>query len=304
MRLVRFVASMFSLGCLLGSVGCTPDSSVDDIEASSDDAEALSLPLQVLDVTKSNAPSGLTILRKKSEYVAFFGAEPPAGVNFNQSWVVHYSIGVQNTGGYSVSFTSIDRIGSGASARLEVHTLDRTPGPNCAVTMALTNPQVTVKIPKQTKTIPVEQIFGLEVTDCGTVQNWCATALCAPGTTCDEFSDACVDDPFCPKVKCANGYECNEDLDACIGRLCDPDDSNSCPSGFVCENQIACITTPCPTEFRCEPAPEVTCDEIGWEGICHGPTLKYCDGDAMTVIDCAPGQCEFVEADGYYDCVP
>ncbi|MBL8741398.1 MAG: hypothetical protein JNK04_09895, partial [Myxococcales bacterium] len=102
---------------------------------------------------------------------------------------------------------------------------------------------------------------------------------------------------------CANGYECSEELDQCIGRICDPNLANDCPQNFVCENQIACITTPCPTEFRCEPAPEVTCDQIGWEGICQGATLKYCNGDDMVTQSCSPGQCEWVEQYGYYDCV-
>lgn len=298
------VASLVALGSLLGVAACAPGSVDNESESSADDSDALSLPLEVLPVSKSEAPPGLTILRKKSEYVAFFGQQPPAGLSFNQSWVLHYSLGIQSTGGFAASIPSVDRIGSGANAQLEIHSQDRAPGPNCMVTQALTNPQVTVKIPKQAKAIPITHANTYVQTDCGTVQGWCATALCGPGQVCDEFSDACVEEPFCPKVKCANGYTCDEDVDACVGRECDPADASSCPSGMVCDNQIACITTPCPTEFRCEPAPEVTCQQIGWVGTCQGTTLKYCDGDDMTVVDCAPSQCDFVDADGYYDCVP
>lgn len=296
------LSTLLAASCLLG---CAPDSGLDDRDEAAEDSEAaLSLPLTVLDVRKSPAPNGLTVITKKAEFVEFFGSQPPAGLNFNKSWVLHYSMGIANTGGYAAGISQVERIGSGQGARLAVHTTDTSPGPNCIVTMALTNPQVAVVIPKQKKSIQVEQTNEALVTDCGTVQNWCAAALCGPGQVCDEFQDACVEEPFCPKVKCANGYVCDEDVDACVGRPCDPDDSNSCPAGFSCDNQIACITTPCPTDYRCEPAPAVSCDEIGWVGICQGPELKYCNGDELVVQNCAPGQCDFVEAYEYYDCVP
>lgn len=297
------LASLFSLGSLL-AFGCAPDSGLDDASEEAQEGEdALSLNVQVLNVTKSNADPGLTIIKKKADYVAFFGQQPPAGLSFNSSWVLHYSMGVQNTGGYAAGIPAVEREGTGSNKRLVVHTTDTSPGPNCIVTMALTNPQVTVKIPKQSNSLGLDQTNESIVTDCGTVQNWCASALCGPGLVCDEFTDSCVEEPFCPKVKCANGYECSEELDQCIGRICDPNLANDCPQNFVCENQIACITTPCPTEFRCEPAPEVTCDQIGWEGICQGATLKYCNGDDMVTQSCSPGQCEWVEQYGYYDCV-
>lgn len=300
-QLVSVAASVLSL-----IAGCAPDSAVNELSEDVVDSEdALSLPIEIVNVTKSNAPAGLTILTKKADYVAFFGSQPPAGLNFNASWVVHYSMGVQNSGGFSAGITSIERVGQGGNKRLEVHTQDTSPGPNCFVTMALTNPQVTVKIPKQNKSLAIEQLPSSVVTDCGTVQNWCATALCDGSTICDEFQDACVADPnaFCPKVKCANGYVCDEEVDACVGRPCDYEDSNSCPNGMVCANHIFCVTTPCPTDFYCEPAPEVTCEQIGWEGICQGPTLKYCDGDEMISQVCTPGQCEYDEANQYFDCV-
>ncbi|MFO0549531.1 MAG: protease complex subunit PrcB family protein [Polyangiaceae bacterium] len=282
---------------------CVPDTSVSDGEVAEDDADALSLAFSTLPVTKSNAPQGITVITKKSAYVAFFGLQPPAGLDFNKSWVVHYSMGVMNTGGYGIAISDVERKGSGSSAKLVVHLAETVPGPNCPVTQSLTNPQVTVKIPKQKAGIVVEPLFASTVTDCGTVQNWCATALCGPDTRCDEFTDACATDLFCPRAKCANGYVCDEALDACVGRPCDQADSNSCPSGFVCDNQIACITQPCPVDYRCEPAPTVTCADIGWVGVCQGPDLKYCDGDVMHSESCAPGQCGWDDANAYYDCL-
>ena len=302
-RFLVTIGSLFALG--LGA--CAPDSGLEDLEQAADSENELSLSFVELDSVKSPAPPGLTILRKKSEYVAHFGTQPPADLNFNKSWVLHYSMGVQETGGYDVAFTSIAREGTGANARLVVHTMEEGPGPNCMVTMALSNPQVTVKIPKQNKTIGLDQTNETSVRDCGTVQNFCATKECGPNQVCDEFQDACVEAPFCPKVKCANGYVCDEDVDACVGRPCEPSDPNSCPANFVCDNQIACITQPCPSEFRCEPAPApVTCAEIGWVGVCEGTVLKYCSSNSsndMTTLDCAPGSCEFSQANQYFDCV-
>lgn len=302
MKSIRLLALLLS-SLSFAAAGCAPGSEIESSEQADDDSDALSLAVETIAVSKNPAPPGLTVLTKKSEYVAFFGAEPPASLNFNKSWVLHYSMGIQNTGGFAASIASVERQGSGASSKITVHPVEASPGPNCIVTMALSNPQVTVKIPKQKKGVPVEMAIDYVTTDCGTVQGWCATATCGSGQVCDEFSDSCVKEPWCPKVKCANGYVCDEDVDACVGRPCDAADSESCPVGFVCDNQIQCVTTPCPADFRCEPAPAVSCADIGWVGVCQGPVLKYCDGDTMTTQTCSPGQCDFVESLGYFDCV-
>ncbi len=298
---------LFALGSalVLSLSACAPGTELDSVEQTDLTESELSLSMQIVDVKKSPAPPGLTIIRKKSEFVEFFGTQPPAGLNFNKSWLLHYSMGVQNTGGYEATFVGVEREGSGANAHLLIRSNDQNPGPNCFVTQALTNPQVAVKIPKQSKNIPITHANTATFTDCGTVQNWCATALCETGQVCDEFTDACVEEPFCPKVKCANGYSCSEELDQCIGRLCDPEDADSCPANFECLNQIQCITQPCPGEFRCEPAPpEVTCADIGWNGTCVGNILKYCssnEADDMTTQDCSPGSC-VVNQQGFADC--
>lgn len=300
-RLTRLLALGSAL-LLLSPAACAPDTSLEDAEAADGRADELALPFEVLELQKAGADAGLTVITKKSEFVAFFGFAPPSSVNFNKSWLLHYSMGVRNTGGYGASITGVERVGPAGQKQLVVSTLDVEPGPNCFVTMALTNPQVTVKIAKQKKTIEVVQDGEVSVTDCGTVQDFCATALCAPGTVCDEFQDACVEQDFCPLAKCANGYVCDEDQDACVGKPCDPSDAASCPAGFACENHIVCITTPCPADYRCEPKPEVTCADIGWVGTCEGSVLKYCVGDEMTVIDCAPWTCGYSDAYEYYDC--
>lgn len=299
------LVSWFAIGSFIAAVsslGCAPDTSLDPVEDAEDRAEDLSLAFQELDIHKSNAPPGLTIITKKSEFIAHFGFAPPADLSFNSSWLIHYSMGSRNTGGYDANITSVERQGPAGNKQLVVSTEDVEPGPNCFVTMAFTNPQVTVRIPKQKKSIQIAQNGSVEITDCSPVQDFCASALCALGTVCNEYEDACVEQDFCPLAKCANGYVCDEGQDACVGRPCDPDDATSCPAGFACENHIVCITTPCPADYRCEPKAEVTCDDIGWVGTCEGSVLKYCTGDDMTVVDCAPWSCGYSDAYDYYDC--
>ena len=302
--MIRRLLASLATSLSLAVAACAPGGDLDSFEEAGDTESELALAMTVVPVSKSEAPPGLTILRKKSEFVSFFGQQPPADLDFNKSWVVHYSMGIQNSGGFAAGITAIEREGSGASARLLVRSTDTSPGPNCFVTMALTNPQITVKIPKQKKSIPVDHANESIVTDCGTVQNFCWTVKCAAGFVCDEFQDACVEEPFCPKVKCANGYTCDETVDACVGRLCEPSDAASCPSGMVCQNQIACITAPCPEEFRCEPGP--TCADIGYEGTCVDNTLMYCssnEADDLQSIPCGSSTCGWDSTNGFYDCL-
>jgi hypothetical protein len=48
-------------------------------------------------------------------------------------------------------------------------------------------------------------------------QPFCASALCGPGTTCDEAQRACVAlDPFCPAALCGPGTTCSEEQRACV----------------------------------------------------------------------------------------
>jgi hypothetical protein len=281
---------------------CAPATDLGDLEDADERAFELSLAFEELDVRKSAAQAGLTVITKTADYVAFFGEAPPAGVDFKKHWVLHYSMGVQSTGGYDANILEIEREGSGAGSSLVITTQDVSPGPMCLVTQALTNPQVTVKIKKQKKTIEIQQITESTVTDCSQ-PNWCAAALCAPGTTCDELVDACVGGDFCPVAKCANGYVCDEDQDACVGRPCDPNDALSCPSGMACENHIVCITWPCPADFRCAPASDDPCQGIDWAGTCEGSTLKYCDAGQLVTIDCSPYDCGWNAGQSYFDCL-
>jgi len=283
----RKLVASFALAALslAPMFGCAPDNSIDSSEEVDERDSALSVGFEEIAVTKSNAPPGVTVIKKKADYVAFFGVQPPPGLSFNSSWVLHYSMGVENTGGYSTSVDNVERIGKGSTAHLLLTTQDVSPGSNCPVTQSLTNPQVTIKIPKQKSGVTVNHIANTQVTDCS------------------------ADDEYCFKVKCANGYVCDEAADACVPRPCDQDDPNTCPSGFACENHLACFAAPCPSDFRCwpvtapPPPPANICDEIGWIGTCDAAVLSYCTSDDVVhTYDCSPGSCGWVPSYGFYDC--
>lgn len=290
-------AVLFSSTMVVACAPEAPDADVEE-ESSRSEADALSLPFQTLDVKKSAASPGLTVLKTKAQYKAFFGANPPSSVNFNQSWVLHYSSGVQNTGGYKAEIIGVDRTGAGANKKLTVTTRDTSPGEGCFVTQALTNPQMTVKINKQVSTLPVELSMTSATTDCS-VPNWCATALCGPGQMCIEETDTCKNS-FCMVAKCANGYRCDDEAAACVPRECDPDVADTCPAGFACTNNIVCITFPCPADYRCHESP---CGTTTFEGECDNNTLKYCDNNTLHTVDCQTSTCGYDASHAWYDCL-
>lgn len=252
---------------------CAPDSSIETDDAKADSA-ALSLPFEVVEITKPAAPAGLTVIKNKAQFLAFFGFAAPSDINFNHSWILNYSMGVQNTGGYTAEINSVDRTGSGSHRKLTVSTTSTSPGSSCPVTESLTNPQMTVKIAKQTN--PIELILNDTpiVHDCNA---------------------------FCPHVKCANGYECDEAQDACVPRSCDPD-APDCPSNFACENHIVCITAPCPTDYRCYPHAVDPCNGITYEGQCTGNTLEWCEDSTIHTVPCGSQTCGFDSSANWYDC--
>lgn len=291
-------AFLFSTSLLVACAPEAPDATDVEEESSRSEGDALSLSFQKLDVTKSNAPAGLTVLKTKAQYKAFFGSNPPASVNFNQSWVLHYSMGVENTGGYKAEIVGVDRTGTGSNKKLTITTRDTSPGQACVVTQSLTNPQMTVKINKQTSSLPIEQSATFETTDCS-VPDWCATALCGPAEKCDEATDTCKHS-FCMLAKCANGFECDDSVSACVPRQCDPNVADTCPSGFACTNQIACITAPCPTDYRCH---EAGCGSVTFEGECNGNVLAYCENKTLHTVDCQSSTCGFDAGHAWYDCL-
>jgi hypothetical protein len=303
MRVIASLFACFAVSLPLFAFGCAPDSAPEaNDEDLSREGSALSVPFEVLPFSRNAAEPGITVIKNKTQFKAFFGVAAPADLSFVDSWVVHYSTGVQSTGGYGASITGVERTGTGAEKLLTVHTLEVSPGALCPVTMALTNPQQTVKIKRQAAQIPVAEEHAAEVTDCSE-PGFCMKAFCGPGTYCDEATDSCVgnDPTFCHKAKCANGFSCDEAEDACVPRACDPDVANDCPADFECANQIMCITTPCPTDFRCVYLGP--CQGIDWAGVCEADgTLKYCDNDQLVTVPCGAQGCAWDDANSYFDC--
>ena len=62
--------------------------------------------------------------------------------------------------------------------------------------------------------------FAALAAACGTKStetDFCPTALCGPGTVCDEKQDKCVPaSDFCPTALCGPGTVCDEKQDKCV----------------------------------------------------------------------------------------
>jgi hypothetical protein len=302
MSFFRLIAGS-ALTALLAITACAPEAPTDEQDdTSSERASELKLDFVEVPFSKSGAPPGVTVIKNRTQFKSFFGVEAPSDLKFNKNWLIHFSMGGQNTGGYDANILDVERVGSGVNARLVITTEAVSPGPLCIVTQALTNPQVTVKIKKQNSNIAIDTNATETVTDCSQ-PNWCHAAKCSAGFHCDELSDGCVpdEDAFCPRVRCANGFSCDETVDACVPRACDPNVADTCPSGFQCANQIACITQPCPEDYRCVEADP--CQGISWEGQCENNTLSYCENQSLTVIPCGNATCGWDQAHNYNDCL-
>jgi hypothetical protein len=274
MSILRSLAALLVAAAATLAVGCAPPG--EDVgETESDVAEgdeALDVAFVAIDARRSAADAGLTVIKSKGAYRDFFGSEPPADVQFNKHWVLHYSMGIMNTGGYGTEITSIEKVGSGQDRRLVVHTVDTSPGFGCFVTQALTNPQVAVRINKHNGA-DVEAAAEVSITDCS-------------------------QENFCHRVRCANGYECDEAQDACVPRACDPEVENDCGPLMQCVNRIVCITTPCPADYRCEDP----CAGLTYDGTCEGQTVRWCENLEIFEVTCEePTTCGLDEA-GFADC--
>lgn len=277
MSLARTLAALFAAASMVLTVGCAPASEDPTSEESNvvSSDEALGVAFETIDVRKSDAEAGLTVIKSRQAYISFFGTTPPASVKFNKHWVLHYSLGVQPTGGFGTEIASVERTGSGSSKKLVVTTNDTFPGASCMVTQSLTNPQVTVRINKHNG-MPVEQVANVVTTDCS-------------------------EENFCWKVRCAQGFECDEQQDACVPASCNPDNENDCGSTMVCMNQIRCITTPCPEDFRCVDP----CGGITYDGTCNADSssVVWCDQGEILEYACETGTACGVDDNGWYDCL-
>jgi hypothetical protein len=152
------LALVVALGCTAGCVGGPAGLVSEDLTE---------IAFERLDVEKSAAPEGLTVLKSKSAFSSFFGQPPPPSVDFQRHWVVHLSAGMKSTGGYGIDVVRIVRTGSGSNRKLLVYGRATSPGPDCVVTQATTNPQLTVRINKQPNTPQRGLELESEIVSCG-----------------------------------------------------------------------------------------------------------------------------------------
>jgi hypothetical protein len=233
-----FVA--FSAVAVPAATGCVAGEDTTGV-ASEDVTQTIAFePLE--GVERANAPEGLTVLKSAAAYQSFFGAKAPAAVNFKKHWVVHVSLGIRSTGGYDLAIESIRRTGSGKNRKLVVAALETAPGPDCAVTKMLTNPQVAVRIAKQANTPKSKLELETVEKDCGAScpdsndpgvgyithdPLECATIkfFCLPGSKpfSNDCGCGCIEEPE-PKtcgglagLTCDDGFYCDYQQDESCG---------------------------------------------------------------------------------------
>lgn len=276
-------ASVSLAGCAVepGEVDGDEGSTSEPTETTSSEGQALAVTVRFTEFQDPNAniPTSATrrVFTSKAAYRAFFGTNPPRSVNFNRDDVVFFGAGMRRTGGYDASIKSVTKSRTGLTVEIETSLV--SPGPDCMVTMALTNPHVFAKFPK-TGASYVRFQADQEVRSCSTPTLDCGTVLCAPGTVCEMVPVWCVRAPCpaqpqcveapplsaCAHVRCAAGTECIENADGtagcqvrpgacltdedctlydnyCGGCACDVLGHNQRP--VTCSNHVACFVQPC-----------------------------------------------------------
>jgi hypothetical protein len=278
-------------------------------------------------------PAGITaagsgevrrLITSAAQYKYLFGHAAPADVNFAKGEiVVFYSAGVKNTGGYAASIASIAfNTNNGA---LVVTTSLSSPGPECAVTQALTHPYALAKLKKPRGLSSVRFLRANTVRKCPTPEV-CGGFL---GLPCPE-PQTCIDDPsddcdpknggadcsgicVCPKApSCIYGTKFDKDSCSCVpDPTQDPCATVRCSAGHHCEptseNTATCVPDapfcggiagfPCPGAGTCVDDPSDSCDPdnggADCGGLCQCNALGFCvDGfvwdGSPNVCDCVP----------------
>jgi hypothetical protein len=109
---------------------------------------------------------GTFIITSKTAWKNVMGTKAPADVDFSKEWVAFFGTGVKNTGGYSAAVKAIAYYPSHGALVLDTHAT--SPGHDCIVTQAFTNPHMAVKfsIPKPRPTFALASSTS-EVKKCG-----------------------------------------------------------------------------------------------------------------------------------------
>jgi hypothetical protein len=269
--MLRLIRTVLVAVAAFGVPAAVAAGCADDEVASADANATEGIKFEELDVRASSPQAGLKIFKSKSAYKKFFGEEPPAGVDFKKHWVVHVSMGMANTGGYSVDIGKIERTG-GSKKTLVVHATYNIPGPDCIVTQAITNPQMTVRINKQPST-PKQKLFThSNVYPCS-------------GGACADLGGLCLSSP----IDVTFGANCEEDYGFAT------DTSGECAA----INQSCCVPKqcggfaglPCDAGEVCVDYPGDGCDPNNGGADCGGLCVKEmpCGGFTPNPQKCPKG---------------
>jgi hypothetical protein len=263
-------SSLGSFGCVMSAValfGCAAAGG--ETDAVSKEAALEAAP--ELMVQPFEDPEGIAAvgdgevrrsIRSDAQYERVFGHAPPDGVDLSGRTVaIFYTPGVQRTGGYEASFEKVEV----RRRTLVVTTRLTSPGPNCAVTDALTHPYAlaSVRVPRGVSRVRFET--DDVVRDCE-VPPTCEGKECAEGEHCELTPVVCITAP-CPAIP-----ECVADEITC--------------GGFTGK--------PCPGDLTCVDDPDDDCDPknggADCGGICVPQPGPFCGGIAGFACPGA-GQC-------------
>ncbi len=157
MRLAYLLAST-----LLATTACATDTTEGELPFEGDasglgKADAISVSVTELpfeNISNNRLQRGGTfIITSKSAWKRVMGTEAPKDIDFSTEWVAFFGSGSKNTGGYSARITGVSLFTNLGALLLE--TKATSPGDDCIVTQAFTNPHQLVKftIPAQRPTI-------------------------------------------------------------------------------------------------------------------------------------------------------
>lgn len=301
------------------STSSTGDLAEGDTSGSSEEAVTTSITTTVFDDPQAQVPTAPVhrIFTSAQSYRSFFGHAAPSSVDFDTSMVVFYGAGLENSGGFVASIPSVLRSLSGKT--IKVTTSLQSPGKDCMVTFAITNPHVFVKFPKQHKALYVTYAAKDVVKSCETVKcnglgqpnaagvcECTAMAKCAGGFFFDSGPEVCSCITQCATVKCGGGTHCevNGGAVGCVPDV-NPCAAMLCLQGTECivdaGGQTAqCVRTPggCTQDADCTLHDNYcggcACDALGWNHrpvTCTNPVQCLVQPCAGVTVACDAGKC-------------
>lgn len=255
----RAAAILASSLCLL-ALACvaTPEGAQDtgvgesgEEEDVSSSEDGLTSNLKLRELTNLQVPNPTsTVTRKVFSSLAsaktFFGSSAVLPkIDFSKEWLVFYGAGRQNSGGYKASVKRAWIDGN----EVRIATNLETPGKDCAVTMAITNPFTLVAIEAPKNVSWVRYYTSTKAVSCSADLK-CEAMLCAPGTYCEETSGAakCVSYPTCASTSCPVGTQCEERAIKCVKAPCPP----TAPACVPSKPTVSCANVRCAAGTYCD----------------------------------------------------